>query len=427
MQQQRCLHDHRRRVFVRMLTRLGRRCVRRGYRECSSHPCQRRHVLGLKLGPKYDVNAFRCACKDNWMGVVCSTQDDVCASSPCQNGGTCVDDSDGDGTAIFSCTCARGFGGDLCSATSVCNGASPTECQNGGSCVDDATNDEGYTCDCGSSGFNGARCETNTDDCDGDKNDCTNGINDDGSLKAEGTCVDAINAVTCTCHAGFSGDTCEEAVPICGGDTNPCQNGGTCTDDTTVESGFTCACADGYVATLARILKISAALTHVRTTLCVAIVMTATLVRAWLAHQLPVRHVTCAETAKSRMTTRATAGTGREMAPAARVISVKKAPDDTKTHCQDCPAGTATAAPGTGRCDTCEPGHEPMAGPGADPATGSTGCVECAGEQFSADRLSCNACDPANTHTPITAVAMTALTTVLAERAVQAVQTRKTT
>ena len=37
------------------------------------------------------------------------TDIDECASSPCQNGGTCSD-----GVNKYTCTCADGFNGDNC-------------------------------------------------------------------------------------------------------------------------------------------------------------------------------------------------------------------------------------------------------------------------------------------------------------------------
>ena len=219
--------------------------------ECASDPCQNGGTCGDSSSDEsIDIDAFKCTCPYSWHGETCGTQDDMCASNPCQNGATCDSDEDSDGNAIFVCTCTAGFGGDDCGSESVCNsndGSAPT-CQNGGVCKDDPNAELKYTCDCGDSGYNGAHCETNTDDCDDGteaRNDCQNGIKEDGSLDTHGTCVDAINAHTCTCHPGFSGDTCTDHKSECDAQ-KPCQNGGECTDDASNNDGYTCACADGF-------------------------------------------------------------------------------------------------------------------------------------------------------------------------------------
>ena len=219
--------------------------------ECASDPCGDHGQCGdSSSDDSIGIDAFKCTCEVTWHGETCSTQDDMCTSAPCQNGAACDSDEDSDGNAIFVCTCTAGFGGDDCSSESVCNsndGSAPT-CQHGGVCKDDPTAELKYTCDCGDSGFHGAQCETNTDDCDDGteaRNDCENGIKEDGSLDTQGTCVDAINAHTCTCHPGFSGDTCTDHKSECDAQS-PCQNGGTCTDDASENDGYTCACADGF-------------------------------------------------------------------------------------------------------------------------------------------------------------------------------------
>eukprot|EP01050_Picozoa_sp_SAG11_P002928 SAG11_NODE_156_length_14147_cov_10.367597_3_plen_1881_part_00 len=70
----------------------------------------------------------------------------------CQNGGTCVEVSAEVGGAVpLECQCAAGYGGDRCE-TDVC---ASTPCLNGGSC---ASADSGYECDCGC-GYHGDNCE----------------------------------------------------------------------------------------------------------------------------------------------------------------------------------------------------------------------------------------------------------------------------
>ena len=66
-------------------------------------------------------------------------------------------------------------------------------CQNGGTCVDDSNS---YTCNC-VVGYAGKNCETDIDECT--SNPCLH----------NGTCTDGINSFTCSCVQGYSGDNCE--------------------------------------------------------------------------------------------------------------------------------------------------------------------------------------------------------------------------
>ena len=75
---------------------------------------------------------------------------DECATSPCRNGGDCVDGVNG-----YACSCPDTHTGLTCElqqppcAYETCGGR--------GRCLDDA-NDAGFTCDC-EPGFTGQRCE----------------------------------------------------------------------------------------------------------------------------------------------------------------------------------------------------------------------------------------------------------------------------
>ncbi len=70
---------------------------------CASNPCQ-------NGGSCTDaVNVYLCDCAAGYNGTLCENEIDECASNPCQNGGTCTDEVDG-----YSCSCPAGYGGDDC-------------------------------------------------------------------------------------------------------------------------------------------------------------------------------------------------------------------------------------------------------------------------------------------------------------------------
>ncbi|XP_035699569.1 fibropellin-1-like [Branchiostoma floridae] len=228
--------------------------------ECASSPCENGGTCADL------VNGYTCTCAPGYDGVNCETDVDECASTPCQNGGICDDEVNG-----YTCTCAPGYDGDHCH-TDVDECAS-NPCQNGGTCED---NVNGYTCTC-APGYDGDDCETDVDECasapcqnggtcedmvngytctcapgyEGD--DCETGkfaimsilwhVDECASVLCQngGTCEDRVNGYTCNCAPGYEGDDCETDVDECA--SSPCQNGGTCEDEV---NGYTCTCAPGY-------------------------------------------------------------------------------------------------------------------------------------------------------------------------------------
>ncbi|XP_066271847.1 fibropellin-1-like [Branchiostoma lanceolatum] len=71
--------------------------------ECASSPCQ-------NGGTCTDGDfTFSCTCMPPYTGALCETDHDYCASQPCSNGGTCLDLQSG-----YSCICPVGYGGDDC-------------------------------------------------------------------------------------------------------------------------------------------------------------------------------------------------------------------------------------------------------------------------------------------------------------------------
>ena len=98
---------------------------------------------------------------------------DECKSSPCQNGGTCIDQVN-----TFECNCGAGFQGDSCEEGKYrklaniadrkwyiyiypdINECDPSPCQNGGTCIDLVS---AFDCQC-IAGFEGDRCEIGESD-----------------------------------------------------------------------------------------------------------------------------------------------------------------------------------------------------------------------------------------------------------------------
>jgi hypothetical protein len=112
---------------------------------------------------------------------------DPCVPNPCLNDGECVAQSEDS----FSCECAPGYAGILCQAYVGLCAMSP--CQNGGVCVD-VPND--FECECPPPYF-GRFCEQTGGACD--DNPCKNG----------GTCTPVNDGFQCTCPAGLEQPTCE--------------------------------------------------------------------------------------------------------------------------------------------------------------------------------------------------------------------------
>ena len=105
------------------------------------------------------------------------TDIDECASDPCENGGTCVDQVNG-----FECQCALGYEGEQCEEGMKIN---PGQ-------LKQIFNKRVYFFMC-----------VDINDCD--PNPCQNG----------GVCNDQVNGFTCDCQAGYDGDVCENSKEKC--------------------------------------------------------------------------------------------------------------------------------------------------------------------------------------------------------------------
>eukprot|EP00057_Strongylocentrotus_purpuratus_P004171 XP_003728170.1 PREDICTED: delta-like protein 1 [Strongylocentrotus purpuratus] len=71
--------------------------------ECASSPCQQGGAC-INL-----VNSYRCECIPGTFGTLCENNHNNCTSVECQNGGTCQDQLND-----FQCTCTENFQGRFC-------------------------------------------------------------------------------------------------------------------------------------------------------------------------------------------------------------------------------------------------------------------------------------------------------------------------
>ncbi|XP_054718914.1 protein crumbs-like [Uloborus diversus] len=202
--------------------------------ECESQPC-------LNSGRCIDmINQFVCNCSDTgFSGMFCENNIDDCESKPCQHGAQCEDK-----VKDYQCHCYEGYSGKNCETDIEECASSP--CLNSALCLENSNQTlyemnylgffpsfnyetaSGYRCIC-SSGFTGANCETNIDDCE--INECKNGI-----------CIDGINDYYCACHLGYDGQHCGREINECQM-LEPCENGATCID---LIADYKCDCLPEY-------------------------------------------------------------------------------------------------------------------------------------------------------------------------------------
>ncbi|XP_043205584.1 cubilin-like [Amphibalanus amphitrite] len=71
---------------------------------CASRPCVRGTCTDGAAG-----RGFTCSCPAGYTGLRCEADIDECATSPCQNGGTCTNT-----VGSFSCSCTGDFTGNVC-------------------------------------------------------------------------------------------------------------------------------------------------------------------------------------------------------------------------------------------------------------------------------------------------------------------------
>uniref|UniRef100_A0A4W5R2J6 Protein crumbs homolog 2 n=1 Tax=Hucho hucho TaxID=62062 RepID=A0A4W5R2J6_9TELE len=205
------------------------------------------------LGTTHAVNTVQ--------GELRARKSDQCLSSPCQNGGTCLDymgnytclcprwpvhymGKDCEelydpcvydapctnctstlGTGVYTCHCPDGFAGTNCTLNISRCLSNP--CKGGvrSHCVDRV---DSYTCHC-PPGYLGEECQERVRDCS--EEPCHN----------DATCVGTPDGYVCQCGPGFQGKDCEENIDDC--KSLPCQNGAICKDGV---NGYQCFCVPGF-------------------------------------------------------------------------------------------------------------------------------------------------------------------------------------
>ncbi|XP_070549873.1 hyalin-like [Ptychodera flava] len=171
--------------------------------ECASQPCK-------NGGTCTDLIAsYSCQCDRGWTGQNCADDVDECADialNDCHHNCTNTDRDSEDRGYICSCLDGYVLAGDSLSCEDIDECASEP-CQNNATCVNDV--DE-YRCLC-EDGWQGVNCDSDIDECaSDDDNDC-----DDNA-----SCSNNIGGYTCSCNTGYRGDgfTCREIILLPFGD-----------------------------------------------------------------------------------------------------------------------------------------------------------------------------------------------------------------
>ncbi|XP_071848270.1 uncharacterized protein [Apostichopus japonicus] len=177
---------------------------------------------------------YECECPDQVFGNNCEHDLRLdCTPNPCENGGSCFN------LNVNICVCQVGYTGRLCEFTSSETSNECTTftnpCLNGGQCT--AVWDQ-YFCSCPSE-YRGPVCEYEVGSTN---NPCLNVY-----CTNSGLCLVIGGEPTCLCHEDDQGITCEidNNLPCA---SNPCENGGQCHyyNDGYSYDGWYCVCLQGY-------------------------------------------------------------------------------------------------------------------------------------------------------------------------------------
>ncbi|XP_035677232.1 uncharacterized protein LOC118416254 [Branchiostoma floridae] len=202
-----------------------------GVVDCASSPCTNGGTCVNR------PDGFLCLCLPEYVGTRCEDTAGVdhCASSPCTNAGTCVNGPDS-----FQCLCPPEYVGTRCEDAAGVDHCASSPCTNVGTCVNGP---DSFQCLCPPE-YVGTRCEdaAGVDHCA--SSPCTNA----------GTCVNGPDSFQCLCPPEYVGTRCEDAAGVDHCASSPCTNVGTCVNG---PDSFQCLCPPEYVGTLCQVSKSS--------------------------------------------------------------------------------------------------------------------------------------------------------------------------
>ncbi|XP_026143390.1 protein jagged-1b-like isoform X2 [Carassius auratus] len=135
------------------------------------------------------IGGYLCDCLPGWSGPNCDIRNSSCQGF-CLNGGHCKDSQ---------CVCLPGFSGKLCQA--AVNACDSSPCVNGGQCVERQGGRDMF-CSC-PLGYTGTYCEVELDHCN--PNPCPKGV----------PCHSTEGGYKCTCPEGYFGNDCQSLKDPC--------------------------------------------------------------------------------------------------------------------------------------------------------------------------------------------------------------------
>eukprot|EP01047_Picozoa_sp_COSAG01_P073223 COSAG01_NODE_11874_length_1843_cov_4.344037_1_plen_603_part_10 len=243
-------------------------CSAVGFQQCAGGTCV----------PTIASNAYSCTCIDGMQGENCEVDTDECASSPCQNGGLCMESSANVSVSVstYTCLCTAGWAGSNCIVD--LDECLSQPCLHGGTCLESSSARYvaigSYICNCTTGRF-GSNCFYTAMTARlaarlADNNECLSSPCDNGATCEDSFAVPApdqfyscagtrcilstpadlpLGNYRCTCQSGYTGTNCATKCPFgtvglaCEIDidecaSGPCQNNGTC-----IESNSANACS----------------------------------------------------------------------------------------------------------------------------------------------------------------------------------------
>jgi len=198
--------------------------------DCASNPC---YNGGTCLDDGHIPNNFECTCFEGWEGDQCRIDIDECdlgtANCDAEERASCAN-TDGS----FQCSCDEGWTGDgyepFSSGESDVEGitgylgcedvddCASIPCEHGGTCFDHGDGTGEFDCEC-VLGWHDHLCDADDDECTLERDNC----------HADAYCDNNPGSFECFCNNGWTGDGvfCIDADDC---EFSPCQNGGTCHD-----------------------------------------------------------------------------------------------------------------------------------------------------------------------------------------------------